>query len=879
MLSLKNVSKSRAFISPLLVKSRPIFVEFDIQCSSLRNSCSCYSTTVAGVQGYNSLNARDVVISFKEWFNYKPQNSALLDRIFEILKTHDEDDLPSRFAADFALSQLGIRLSEAFVLDVLAYGKGKDVLSCLKFFDWAGRQPGYRHTRSTFHAIFKILSRAKLMPLMLDFLENYKKGRYYHPVRFNDTLVMGYALAGKPEIALQLFGKLRFQGFDLDEYSYHVLLNALVEEGFFHAVDVISKQISFRGFECAVTRSIMLKSLCKKKQLEEAVEYLQRLVNEEQPVSGYMISSVVDALCKNNKLEQAGKILEEFGDCGVVQLEQAYGVWLWNLVQAGRLDGALQFLKTKKSLEGYVPEVFRYNILVSRLLRENRLMEVFDLFGEMKENQISPDRVTINNALCFFCKAGMVDIAIELYNSSSEFGLSPNGMVYNYLINTLCGDGSTDEAYQLLQNSIDQGFFPGRKTFRILANALCREGKLEKMKDLVLFALDRNIMPTDSTYDKFISALCSARRVEDGYLILGELSRMNKVMSASSYCKLIHGFIKSNKGDVAARLLIEMQGKHHKPNRKVFRAVICCLCNMENPEKQYLQFLEMQLSRQETDFEIYNFFIDGAGHAKRPELARVVYEMMRRSGIEPTLSSHILMLQSYLKSERISDALNFFNDLHQRRRIWRKLYNTLIVGLSKAMKADIAFEYMQKMKNDGMIPSMECYEEIIKVLCSIKKYDMVVHVINDLENVGRHVTSFIGNILLLHSLKTQDLCDAWIRLRGLQTETSKISLLGQLIGVFSGRIKVSRDIEDVQKLIEQCFPLDTYTYNMLVRQLSMSEIDHACELFNTMRQKGYETNQWTYDVLKYGLYKCLGMDEAERRLKEMSWKGLDRLSV
>lgn len=708
---------------------------------------------------------------------------------------------------------------------------------------------------------------------MVDFLENYKKDRYYHQVRFNDTLVMGYALAGKPDIALHLFGKMRFQGMDLDDYAYHVLLNALVEQGCFDAVAVVSKQISMRGFENDVTRTIMLKCLCKQKKIDEAVEYFQQLVSGRECVSGFMIGIVVDALCKNSRFEQAGKLLEDFKDRDdVVKLEKAYDVWLRNLVRAGRLDLALEFFKSKNSLEGYVPEVFRFNFLVSRLLKENRLMEVFDLFMDMKAGQISPDGVTMNTVLCFFCKAGMVDVAIELYKSRSEFGLSPNGIVYNYLINSLCGDGSTDEAYEVLKNSIDQGLFPGKKTLSILADALCRDGKFEQMKDLVIFALERNIMLRDVTYDKFISALCKANKVEVGYLIHSELSRMNKVASENTYIQLIHGFNKSNRADIAARLLVEMEENGHKPTRALHRAVIRCLCNMETPAKQFLQLLNMQLSHQETNFQIYNFFIDGAGHVKRPDLARAVYELMQRSGLVPQLGSNILMLQSYLKSGRISDALNFFNHLRLKEKngIPRKLYNTLIVGLCKAMKANLAWGFMREMRHNGMYPSMECYEELIKLLCSTKNYDMVVGVMNHLEGHGRQVTSFIGNTLLLHALKTRDLYEAWIRLRGmLVNEQSKISLLGQLIGVFSGCIKVSQDIEGLQKMIEQCFPLDTCTYNILLRRLSVSEIDHACELFNRMRRKGYEPDQWTFDILKCGLYNCLRTDEAERRLEEM----------
>ncbi|XP_059656294.1 pentatricopeptide repeat-containing protein At1g71210, mitochondrial-like [Cornus florida] len=816
----------------------------------------------------------DVVHSFREWF--KSGNKPLLDRIFQSLASHNEefgDHLElSRQAVDAALSQLGLRLTEDLVLEVLNYGK-HHVLSCLKFFDWAGRQPVFYHSRSTFNAIFKILYRAKLKPLMLDFLETYMKRRHDHRVRFYNTLVMGYAIAGKPEVALQLFGRMRFQGIDLDGYAYHVLLNAMVEENCFDVVEMLAKQIAVRGLESDITHSILVKSFCKQKQLDKAELFLRELVGSNRVLNQYAVGFLVDGFCKNNQFEKAARLVEEFRELGVVPMERAYSVWITDLVLAGKLDGVLEFVQSMKSLEGYVPDVFRYNTLICKLLRENRLKDVCNLLMEMKEKNIYPDQVTMNAVLCFFCKAGMVEVALQLYNTRAEFSLSPSSMAYNYIINTLSGDGSIDEAYGVLKNSLDQGYFPGKKTFFILADALCREGKLDKMKELILVALERNFMPIDSIYDKFITALCKARKLEDGYLLHGQLNRSGKVSSKGTYFNLISGFNKSNRGDIAARLLIEMQEKGHSPTRKLFRAVICCLCDMENPEKQFLKLLEMQLSCHEPNCQIYNFFIDGAGHAGKPELAREVFETMWRNGILPNLSSEILMLQSYLKNGRVSEALNFFNDLSQGTKLRRKLYNTMIVGLCKANKPDIALGILMKMRENKLKPSLECYEVLIQLLCSYKKYDVVVGLIEEMMEVGRHVSSFIGNVLLVHSLKTNQLYGAWVHSKGSHNGTSFNLLLGELIGTFSHHIRVNQDVEDLEKVIEQCFPLDIYTYNMLLRRLSTNNIDLACELFNRLCQKGYEPNQWTYEILVHGFSKHGMTTEAKRWVEEMFKKG------
>ncbi|KAI3447227.1 hypothetical protein Pfo_003892 [Paulownia fortunei] len=875
MLILRYARQTRAFLSPpsaaaansttaLLLFSSSTIQSYHFSSSypfSPFSSSDC--TTSNGSP--SEIHPKDAVYFFQEWF--MSRKKPLFDRIFEILRTQDES------SSDSALSRVNLHLSETLVLDVLNYEK-KDILSCLKFFDWAGRQPGFYHTRATISAIFRIISKAKLMSLMLDFLQNYLKQRYVHKVRYYNILVIGYAVAGKSETALQLFGRMRFMGVDLDGFAYHVLMNSLVEQGYFDVVETVAKEIRVRGFQNEVTHSIMMKSFCKQNELERGAEYLRCLVQDDSAqLSGIAVGTFVDALCKDNQFERAALLVEEFRRMGLVSMEHAYGVWIRNLVKAGKLDGALDFLKDKQAIEGYVPDVFRYNMLICRLLRENRIEEVYDLLVDMKEKEILPDDVTMNAILCFLCKAGSMDIAMDLYDSRAEFGLSVNCMAYNYLINTLLGDVSADEAYRVLRNSIKQGYLPGQKTFSIIADALCREGRLDKMKELVLFMLDQNIMPNNLTYDKFISALCQAGRVEEGYLVHDLLNRLNKAARKSTYMNLISRFSESHRGGIAARLLIEMQEKGYSPSRKLVREVICCLCKTGNPENQFFGLLEMQLARHQSYTSvIYNFFIDGAGHMRKPELARQVYEMMRRSGIKPDLKSDILLLRSYLNSRKIAHAMHLFHDLSMRRHK-RKLWHTMIVGLCKAEKPEYASQILDDMKANKLIPSIECYEELIKVYCDLGQYYKAIDIVNDMTQMGRPVSSFVGNVFLLHAVRTRKVYNTWAYLSQKQNLTPACLMLGHVIGVVSGSIKGNHDHEELEKLIQQCFHIDMFTNNMLLRRLSMNGMDHACKFLDRLREKGYEPNRWTYDIIVHGLAKDGQTAEARIWTEEMLRKG------
>ncbi|KAK4742946.1 hypothetical protein SAY87_000947 [Trapa incisa] len=183
-------------------------------------------------------------------------------------------------------------------------------------------------------------------------------------------------------------------------------------------------------------------------------------------------------------------------------------------------------------------------MLVYKFLRKNHVWNVFDLLVEMKENKIPPDWQTINVTLCFFCKIGMVEVALELYNSYNDIIFSLSYMFYNFLINSLCSTS----------------------------------GILKHTK------FGRVPLPVAISQDRFVLALCKTNRIEEGYEL------------------------------------------HRK-----------CLTDMDNLMARILSFLERQLSYSGPKIWFFDFFINGVGNAKNLELAREIYERMKRS-VNPTAS-------------------------------------------------------------------------------------------------------------------------------------------------------------------------------------------------------------------------------------------------
>ena len=321
----------------------------------------------------------------KECFNNG--HDELLNRVFETIGQHGED----KETLGVALSQLGLSLDESLVSGVLLMVmlEMRFILVLNSLFGLVIKY-AFVILVLLIMLFFKILSKSEGMNTILDLLEAYKWTRdlnVHRNVTFRTFMVIGYAVAGKPDVALQLLARTCFQGHDADAFSYHVLLNSLIEHSFLEAFEVVYKLISSRGFGNAVTRFLKVKYLCKEKLLDEGKGNYCRSGDR----FGYAqaLSFLVDGFCQNVSLVKAGKLIEEISELGVVPMEPGCGIWLTNLVQARDIDAAFPVPEEQGSLEGCVPDVYQCNFLLFRLLKDNRLEDVYDLLIEMKENQLS----------------------------------------------------------------------------------------------------------------------------------------------------------------------------------------------------------------------------------------------------------------------------------------------------------------------------------------------------------------------------------------------------------------------------------------------------------------------------------------------------------
>ncbi|PKA50103.1 Pentatricopeptide repeat-containing protein [Apostasia shenzhenica] len=841
--------------------------------------------------------------SFSDWFRHRADPlRIILEQIYRAFAfSEDEAGLNA------ALSHLRLRPTEELVLRFLHHNPHPSVVLPssdysnsllelrIRFFEWCERQPNYVHTRSVYHAVFRHLFRHDHVSFVLDCLQRFSDTGYFSfsmgseafnggrvgNFRFLQTLVIGYAVAGCAERALQLFARMRFYGLDLDNFSYNVLLNSLVEASLFDFADSVFAQVDARGPAGPVANCIRVKSLCRQNRLDEAAAYLQELcVGDHRAVTYRTVRIVIDAFCKAGRFEYARELVEDLGTT------DSYNAWISHLLMNGKVDACLEFLRNK-GIDRYPSDAFQYYKLIQVLLRKNLLEEAFDVLVEMIEEGISPDQRTMDATVCFFCKVGMVDVAFKLYRLKMELGMAPKRCVYNHLIKSLCQNGNVRRVLQVLEECMNQGFFPGNQTFSRVAYILLREGMLDKLRSLLAEAQNRKLRSTSHIHSQYVSALCKSGAVQEAYseLLTATGGGAGFIRHRSVYCDLIQAFIQLGMVQFPPQLLIQMQMLGLDPSQRVYRDVVSSLCDVEMYDL-VLSLLDKQLEINKWDPRTcYNYIIDGIVHSKCPSMAMEVYNRMVKAGIKPNRDTKILILRCYMKSGCFADAFSFFRDLMKKHKLSTKLFNVFLSGLCEAGRVKDSVELWKEMREKRLLPSLQCYEELVRALCFSSSYDDVVKIIKDIEETGRQFSPFICNVLLLHTLKSHDLLSAWNRSNkggatsGVISKHSTYSsenVLCHIMKAFSQGIREKKNLEKLDEVIEKYFPLDLFTYNILLRALfKAGKIENAYIMFCKLQRKGYEPNRWTYDIIVHGLCKLGHTKLAEKWMEEMYQNGYE----
>ncbi|XP_006837175.2 pentatricopeptide repeat-containing protein At1g71060, mitochondrial [Amborella trichopoda] len=424
------------------------------------------------------------------------------------------------------LQSSGHKVSPALAEHILKKFSNAGKLALL-FFRWCEKQPNFKHTTETYHALIESLGKIKQFRLIHDLVHGMHKNglltkstfaliwrRYARARKVKEAINSFEGLVNfgmKPDLsdfnrlldtisksrnvnkAQELFDEMKRRNrFEFDLKTYSILLEGWGEEKDLNKLMEVYREMLDVGLEPdVVTYGILINSLIKSRKLGDAIEKFYEMKEKNCGPSPHIYCSLINGLGPEKRLNEAIEFFKESMSDGFIPELPTYNALIGSYCWSAKFKDADQVLDEMRSCN-VNPNTRTFNIILHHLIRLGMNNDAYNLFERMDVSVpgCEPDLNTYTMMVRMFCLEGKVEMALRVWRGMNSRGVLPCMHLYSALICGLCDENRLDEACKYFLEMLDMGIRPPGQMFGRLKQCLLDDGKKELALDLSL-RLDR----------------------------------------------------------------------------------------------------------------------------------------------------------------------------------------------------------------------------------------------------------------------------------------------------------------------------------------------------------------------------------------------------
>ncbi|KAE8685991.1 Pentatricopeptide repeat-containing protein [Hibiscus syriacus] len=349
--------------------------------------------------------------------------------------------------------------------------------------------------------------------------------------------------------------------------------------------------------------------------------------NYSSPASSrYAQDLTVRRLANSRRFSEIESFLESHKTDPKISQEPFHSTLIRSYGIAGMLDHAIKTFHQMDQF-GTPRSTISFNTLLSACNHSKQFDKVPQLFDEIpkKYNGVSPDKVSYGILIKAYCEAGHPDKGLEVLREMERKSVEVTTVTFTTILNGLYKKGKTKEAEKLwmemmktgceldvaaynvrisnfqdgdpekMKELIDEmsslGLKPDTISHNYLMTCYFKRGMLDEAKKVYERLESNGCNPNAATFRTMVFYLCLNGLYEQGYRVLKESVRLNKIPDFNTLKPLAEGLVKKKKIK-DAKGLIRTVKKNFPPNflnawtklEKELRLVSCSDANAEVQE-------------------------------------------------------------------------------------------------------------------------------------------------------------------------------------------------------------------------------------------------------------------------------------------------------
>lgn len=235
----------------------------------------------------------------------------------------------------------------------------------------------------------------------------------------------------------------------------------------------------------------------------------------------------------------------------------------------------IEWVYDQMLFEGFLSDVFTYNIVMVAKYRLGKLNQLYRLFHEMGGNGLSPDFHTYNIILHVLGRGGELCKAVELLNHMRERGIEPTVVHFTTLIDGLSRSGHLDDCEHIFDEMVRIGIIPDVVAYTVMITGYVVALEFEKAQKMFDKMISRGQIPNVFTYNSMIRGFCMAGKFDEACSMLKEMEAKGCSPNFVVYSTLVTSLRKAGKLSRARKVLRQMMEKgrnvHHLPKLRARR--------------------------------------------------------------------------------------------------------------------------------------------------------------------------------------------------------------------------------------------------------------------------------------------------------------------
>jgi len=422
----------------------------------------------------------------------------------------------------------------------------------------------------------------------LSFFEEAVEAKLADVVTYN-TAIKAHLSSGDLEAAQSVLNKMTKENVTPSHVTFHSLMHASTQAADRRASWKWVSQMRAAGLApTSVTCSILLKLIDSPQQGVDVPRVLALVEESETIMDEVLLSSLVEACLKSQRLDMLAKCLHQSREQGLTIKLSAptYGSMIKAYGQSRNVSEVWALWGEMKRCE-VQPTMITLGCMVDALVMNGAVDSAWKLVQELQgeaSQKALLNTVIYSTILKGFAMARNLDKVNAVYDEMMAHNIECNTITYNTMLNALVRCGDLSRIPTLLENmkASTPRVEPDMITYSTIMKGYCSSGDLDKSLEL-LKDMGEQFCPDEVMYNSLLEGCAKQQRLEDALMLLERMKKADIPPSNYTLSIMIKLLGRSKRLDQAFTMLKDVTSKHNvKPNIQVYTCLMqACFHNRQ----------------------------------------------------------------------------------------------------------------------------------------------------------------------------------------------------------------------------------------------------------------------------------------------------------